>query len=111
MTEQEYRELFRKDCDEKMKPLVEQVTNLVMKAYEYGLNLGLSTANQIIESKQSDWKDQHPRKGLWDAKKVCKTLHEIINSDTIVQYLIFDDENIDFDSELFFDDLRKAMED
>lgn len=60
MSEQEYRELFRKDCDEKIKPLVEQVTSLIMKAYEYGLDLGLSTANQIIESKQSSWKDQCP---------------------------------------------------
>lgn len=22
----------------------------------------------------ADWKDQHPRKGLWDAEKVCKYL-------------------------------------
>lgn len=58
----------------------------------------------------AEWADEHPRKELWDAKKVCEILHEIINSDTIVQYLLFDDENIDFDSELFFDDLRKAME-
>ena len=58
MTEQEYRELFRKDCEEKMKPLIEQVTNLVMKAYQYGLDLGLSTANQIIESKQLKEKEE-----------------------------------------------------
>lgn len=76
MSEQEYRELFRKNCDEKMKPLIEQVTSLVMKAHEYGLDLGLSTANQIIESKQVDWKEQHPRKGLWDSKKVIKWLRD-----------------------------------
>lgn len=101
MTEQEYRELFRKDCDEKMKPLVEQVTNLVMKAYEYGLDLGLSTANQIIESKQSDWKVQHPRKGLWDAQKVIEWLMNNINN-----YLV---KGRDID--LIYEDLSKAMED
>lgn len=58
-----------------------------------------------------NWADQHPRKGLWDSEKACQIIHEVINSDTIGQYLIFDDENIDFDSELFFDDLLRAMED
>lgn len=59
----------------------------------------------------ANYADQNPRKGLWDSKKICQIIHEVINSDTIGQYLIFDDENIDFDSELFFDDLRKAMGD
>lgn len=111
MTEQEYREIFRKDCDEKMKPLVEQVTSLVMKAYEYGLDLGLSTANQIIESKQSDWKDQHPRKGLWDAEKVCKYLENHAG-----HYITLEnDEEGELQSVFYqkglIEDLRKAMED
>jgi hypothetical protein len=61
--------------------------------------------------KMAKWADQNPREGLWDAEKACQIIHEVINSDTIGQYLIFDDENIDFDSELFFDDLLRAMED
>lgn len=65
--------------------------------------------NRFLEG--AEWADQHPREGLWDAEKACQIIHEVINSDTIGQYLIFDDENIDFDSELFFDDLLRAMED
>lgn len=41
-----------------------------------------------------NWLTKKPKKGLWNSEKVCEILHEIINSDTIVQYLIFDDENI-----------------
>lgn len=107
MTEQEYRELFRKDCDEKMKPLVEQVTTLVMKAYEYGLDLGLSTVNQIIESKQSDWKDQHTRKGLWDAEKVINWLNSWFTDDICQCRLPITKDA----RNTFFNDLRKAMED
>lgn len=107
MTEQECRELFRKDCDEKMKPLVEQVTNLVMKAYEYGLDLGLSTANKIIENKQLDWKDQRPRKGLWDAEKVCKVLKDYMLKERFFDNRIERTAIIDN----IVCDLRKAMED
>lgn len=105
MTEQEYRELFRKDCDEKMKPLVEQVTNLVMKAYEYGLDLGLSTANQVIESKQSDWKDQHPMKGFWVAEKVIDYIYNHAHVRTFGD-IVIDDMSVTE----FIETMKKAME-
>lgn len=55
----------------------------------------------------ADWKDQHPRKGLWDAEKVCKFLYEKVID---ITYLNEDNTNEHYDKDEFIDDLRKAME-
>ena len=52
--------------------------------------------------------DQHPRKGLWDAEKVCKFLYEKIMD---ITYLNEDNTNEHYDKDEFIGDLRKAMED
>lgn len=50
----------------------------------------------------ADWKDKHPRKGLWDANKVLAWISQNIES-----YCKLDAKN--FNNLLF--DLEKAMED
>ena len=65
----------------------------------------------------AEWADQHPRKGLWDAEKVCKWLN-----DKIAQVELSSDlENLDIyysycmvrkdTANAIIRDLRKAMED
>lgn len=55
--------------------------------------------------RMADWKDQHPRKGLWDSKKVIKWLRA--NIDNYVNYNVKTNEHFVND---FEEDLRKAME-
>ncbi len=56
--------------------------------------------------KGAEWADQHPKKGLWDAEKVC---------DFIKNNCIFSAANspliVEFDGEELVRKLRKAMED
>lgn len=54
----------------------------------------------------ADWKDQHPRKGLWDAEKVIMWLRA--NIDNYANYNVKTDECFVND---FEEDLIKAMED
>lgn len=54
----------------------------------------------------AEWADQHPRKGLWDAEKVCEWLKENAWLYDIVQVYCVQT-NIDD----IIRDLRKAMED
>jgi len=54
----------------------------------------------------ADWKDQHPRKGLWDAEKVIKWILENVDN-----HIWYDEmENECGITDEFIDDLRKAME-
>ena len=63
--------------------------------YKIGLKEGLETA------------DRHPRKGLWDAEKVCSFIEENIDN-----YLYINrDWNAPQIKSNFIEDLRKAMED
>ena len=60
--------------------------------------------------KMADWKDQHPRKGLWDAEKVCKYLENHAG-----HYMTLEnDEDGELQSVFYqkglIEDLRKAME-
>ena len=54
----------------------------------------------------ADYKDQHPRKGLWDSEKVIKWLRA--NVDNYASYNVKTDECFVND---FEEDLCKAMED
>ena len=56
----------------------------------------------------AEWADQHPRKGLWDAEKVCKCLYEKVID---ITYLNEDNTNEHYDKDEFIGDLCKAMED
>ena len=69
----------------------------------------------------ADWKDQHQRKGLWDAEKVCKWISERIGidqkietnsdgeplADSYIAYCIARQNAAD----TIIKELRKAMED
>lgn len=55
--------------------------------------------------KMANWKDQHPRKGLWDAQKVIEWLRA--NIDNYANYNVKTDECFVDD---FEEDLCKAME-
>lgn len=52
--------------------------------------------------KMADWKDQHPRKGLWDSDRVIAWLKEHIG-----EYYMTNEFEEFFDS--MYEDLRKAM--
>ena len=61
--------------------------------------------------KMADWKDQHPREGLWDAEKVCKYLENHAG-----HYMTLEnDEDGELQSVFYqkglVEDLCKAMED
>ena len=56
--------------------------------------------------KMADWKDQNPRKGLWDANKVIEWLQN--NADSYTWYDEFEGESGMTDN--FIEDLKKAME-
>lgn len=49
MNEQELRELYRKHNEEKLQPIIRQITELVCKAYAEGLDLGLSLTEKITQ--------------------------------------------------------------
>lgn len=59
----------------------------------------------------ADWKDQHPKKGLWDAEKVCKYLEEHASNFMGLE----NDEEGELQTVFYqkglVDNLRKAMED
>lgn len=55
----------------------------------------------------ADYKDQHPREGLWDSEKVIKWLQD--NADSYTWYNEFEGESGMTDD--FIEDLQKAMED
>ena len=53
-----------------------------------------------------NWADQHPRKGLWDAEKICSFIEENIDN-----YLYINrDWNAPQIKSNFIEDLKKAME-
>lgn len=59
----------------------------------------------------ANWKDQHPRKGLWDSEKVCKWIEEHSGDYMILE----NDEEGELQSVYYqrrlIEDLHKAMED
>lgn len=55
--------------------------------------------------KMADWKDQHPRKGLWDSEKVIEWLKEYTDD-----YFVRDTDDSWLREDDFIRDLRKAME-
>ncbi len=59
---------------------------------------------EIACKEMTEWADQHPRKGLWDAEKVCNILRNKMDSNWFYEKM----ERADYDS--IIKDLHKAME-
>lgn len=60
----------------------------------------------------ADWADQHPREGLWDAKKVIKYINDVLPN-YVELNCVFDEIQVNYNKfkNNFIHDLKKAMED
>jgi hypothetical protein len=81
----------------------EQKTNAAIEMYPAGTQNSLQF--RVGFATGVEWADQHPRKGLWNAEKVCNILRNKMDSNWFYEKM----ERADYNS--IIEDLRKAMED
>lgn len=52
LLEDAVREMFTKSSQEKVRPLIERMTNLLMDAYEAGFNVGMEISKFVSNPQQ-----------------------------------------------------------